>query len=380
MPPIVAPGVLSRIRANPGGFVLQAQGADPDTAAAALARAREDLWSLDAGPGSAYGLGPDDSFGLAYVSEVVPCPSGPFLYIDGGGLPDRILLEIPQILVRRLEEAGLTDAVVISPAPGGPLDDLADVPRGVVLHLLPPPVYVRRKRAVMPEGWLDEVTAWLEAAQEDTVWVDLRGVQVEITIKAAGGLLRACRRSEQGCLVVVGDSTRAVVGASTHHGIQSSVVLGAGGVGTSDAELLEAIERLKDVARRLAPELGYAFIAVEPRLFALVSGHPLPDWSSGLASADVVSWACDRLVLDAFCWQVLGQEHLARLEAVPVGVQPLDGGRVELAIGEPTEWLPGRPERAGLVAKGRRDVLAGCLVDGDEAFRLVQSLTTEPRR
>lgn len=304
MPPIVAPGVLSRIRANPGGFVLQAQGADHDTAVAALARAREDLWSLDAGPGSAHGLGPEDSFGPAYVSEVVPCPSGPFLYIDAGGLPDRVLREIPQLLVRRLEEAGLTDAVVISPPRSGPLDDLADVPRGVALHLLPPPVYERKQRAVMPEGWLDEAVAWIqgEGGGADRVSLAMRSVEVEVEVEALRELFSVLHVSRESCLAVAGDLGAQVIGTNVQHKVHPCLVLGMGGPATSDQMLLEGVERLKDVARRLASELGYAFIAVEPQLVALASGHPLPDWSSGLAGADLVWRTCDQIVLDSFCW------------------------------------------------------------------------------
>ena len=103
----VGRGVVGRIREGPGGIVLQVQGAsDRDAASVALERARADIANLDGGWRSAHGLGRGDRNNPKYVSEVMPAGTGPFLLIDGGFTPGRLLRTIPRLIADRLREAG----------------------------------------------------------------------------------------------------------------------------------------------------------------------------------------------------------------------------------------------------------------------------------
>jgi hypothetical protein len=369
---VVGRGVLTRIRSNRDGFVLQVRGGRPQSVATALARARDDVMALDAGPDAAYGIGRNDAVGPAYVSDVVPSPSGPFLYIDAGDLPDRLLRTIPDIIVARLEEVGMTDARVESPPFGGPLDDLSELGPGVSLHLILPPVRERVDgAAVMPDAWLEEADAWIRSRNSARVWLDVRSVQVELEAHSLRGLLDEFRSSRQGCLAVAGYPGGRPVGSNVEHQLNPALTLGTGGPDISDAGLREALERLKDIARRHASEIGYAFITIESDLFALVNGHPRPDWSAGFAGWDVVWQTCDRTALDAFCWQILGPRHLERLRTLPAAGSRLTDGRIELVIGEPTDWMAAGQKRAEAVAEGRR-LLAGCLLDVNEGFALLR--------
>lgn len=378
MPPIIASGVLSRIRANRDGFVLQVQGAETQASIAALTQVRDELRSLDLGGEAEYGPGLGDTVGPAYVSDVIPCPSGPFLYIDATEVPDSALRQIPNLVVKRLDDEALTHAVVTSPPSGGPLDSLAEVPRGVALHLLPPPIYTPKGHAVMPETWLDEADAWVHRNDYGTVplWLSIRSVHVEIDAKALRRTLGIFRTSGERCLAVTGDLSSLFRGANLGHKVHPYVVLGFGGPAASDELLLEGVEQLKNIARRLAPALGYSFIAIEPTSFALANGRPLPERSSGLAGARLVWRMCDLIALDAFCWQVLTPKHLARLGKLPLGSQQLGGDRLEVSIGEPRDWLPGKPENVEVRSTGRKE-LGGCLLSPDKASSLLRTVTNQ---
>ncbi len=113
----------------------------------------------------------------------------------------------------------------------------------------------------------------------------------------------------------------------------------------------------------------------------------------GARAASPVDELCESIAFDAFPYQILGQGHLERLGAVPSGADVLPDGKVELRIGEPTEWLldPWVLQRRGrgeppptpwqalgerrrnpeVQAEGRR-LLAPCLVTQAEAEQLIR--------
>jgi hypothetical protein len=77
---------------------------------------------------------------------------------------------------------------------------------------------------------------------------------------------------------------------------------------------------------------------------------------------------CDELCFEAFPYQILSPGHLARFERQPAGARPLAGGRIELSLGDPNEWLPESPLREEAVASAR-ELLAPCLCNEDAVFR-----------
>lgn len=193
--------MVSRIRERRDGFVIQVQeAADPRTAAEGLGRARADIFDLDGGQASMPDIGPQDRNNPKYVSEVMPAATGPFVVIDAGYTPWRLVRTIPEVVAARLVEAGVTEAVLASPK-GGPLSDYGAFPRSpraVVLRLYPPPPPVQRyqrARGKIPDAWLEEVDVWLApaVAGEGQVWGSVHAVDFPLPAGQVRGFFEQCR-------------------------------------------------------------------------------------------------------------------------------------------------------------------------------------------
>jgi hypothetical protein len=111
----------------------------------------------------------------------------------------------------------------------------------------------------------------------------------------------------------------------------------------------------------------------------------LPRWEARTSAESTaggprpaVEQLCDILVPDALWYQILSAGHLEPLGGPPPGSVDLPDGRVELAIGEPEQWLPGHPDLPAVQAQAR-ELLAACLVTADEAFAMSSRRMREAR-
>lgn len=373
----IARGVRKQIRDNPRAITLQVRGAaDVDVAASALRQARAEIAELDAGWRSAPGLGPGDTNGPKSVGEVLVTSIGPFITVDGGHTPDKMLQTIPDIVVRHVVGVGITEAIVAFPD-DRPLAALGDVPRAVWLTVCPPPSERRNETGKIPPDWLHEACRWAqgELGDRDELWAAIDSVEFPLAAGDGFAFLDECQRSraatsflvaakapapapkrprgaglrtheEQlaGDLERIGGRLRAVNGCFSVYQKPPTLALAAGGPDTSDDELVESFEELREIARRLAPHVVYASIIIEEtfRDFSQVGG---------------AGELCDIIVPGAFAYQILGPRHLQRLGGMPAGARPLPGGRAELTIARPSAWL-GPTEHAA------RRLLAPCLIKG----------------
>jgi hypothetical protein len=344
-------------------------------AAAALADAVADLRELDPN----------------HVGEVVVAPSGPFLFVDAAKVAERLVRTIPDIVARRLAEAGVSDAVVAPADREGPLIQLSLVPRAVVLRLYPPPPVERHTDAEMPLPWLDEAWSWVSEGLDADSDVMAKISLVEFRLAAAEApafLYQSHRARAQSAMVVSGDLEGHLRGASAFLCYdEPNLILAGGGPAATDDDMVALVERFQEVARRLAPSLAYAFVSIAPTFGTLAFPSQSTDWSrqGGVKSSPLVDQLCDEIVLDAFPYQVLGPGHVARLGGVPPGASSLAGGRVELAVGDPASWLfdpsadtYGRRDLSALrrdpqVQHQARRLLSPCLVRMEEFWDLYRS-------
>lgn len=384
----VSRGVKSRLREYRDGIVLQIRDAsDTAAAAGALADAAAEIANLDDGWESGWGLGPGDRNGPKYVSRVMPAASGPLIVIDASGTSDDLVLGIPPIVIRHLEQAGVAHAIVDFPASADGLV-LNEVPLSVELRMYPPPPpleRLQRSRSEVPSQWIEEAAAWVEQAADGS---DLLGhviVQFPLPSGDALDFLGRCRTQRSSAVLVGGDPAehiRAVGGF--FQGFRPHMAIAGGGPATTDDEVRATMDELIQIARRLAPTIGYAFISIEARF--LLGAHRGTEWSflAGGAPTEYVEKVCDELVFDAFPYQVLGPGHLDRLSrrrswygrSRLIATRPVAGGRAELHIGDVECWLPGSPKRSHIQEKGRK-MLMPCLVGRAEALAVMDDRRTD---
>lgn len=352
----IARGTITRMRRNQESILLRVEGwSDRDAMTWGLQAATPEISDL----------------GGSFVSDAMPTPDGPVLYIDAGGIPSANVHSILDVITRHLEAAGVHEATIVFPETTSTLSVLEWVPNAVALHLfVAPPRLVSCPGSwpqewvstELPSAWIDEAAAWVSEGREprDELWVR-RGV-VDFTLAASdirpqlegGSLVVAAkapgpRRTDRQLGSVGNEQARGeraarlggrVRGANTVP--RSHLVLAAGGPDATDEDLLGAYEQLQDIARSLAPDVTYGYIWITNTLAPLIIVGIRVPWSveGGPDVGGTIGYLRDELVFDGFAYQILSPGHLARCAHMPAGARPLTGGRVEVPIGDFADWLP----------------------------------------
>lgn len=327
-------------------YILVRSPAEPDRLFNALSAAAADIgdigyWATEPDPGD-----PDSGFWeAAEVTGPIPVPGGGILQIHAGNTPPEMRIgEIPHLLAQSLELAGITDATV-GPAPVVDtryevLESLGPAVRTVLCG--PPPVPGGDKRSVpsvlidiamdwlrreFQPGW--ELQALLIAATVPVTWENLRSV--------VGEGLRALRSVS----VMATDFT--VGGAAIKVGecLGTGVAMSAARAGWTTPEITSQMLQMREELR------GHAH---QPGLW-LASVTAAPDDRS-LRHTGLTNWSED---FHHLAWyQILSPERLRLLGGPPPGSAGLAGGRVELTVGEPEQWLPGHPDHDAVRERAAR--------------------------
>jgi hypothetical protein len=361
----VAPDVTDTICDLADGFVVHVVTKEVDAAVRGLALARDDIAAL-AG----------DATGVLLTGPVL-APRGPLLRVARLGASDGVLVTIPELVSRRLEAAGVDDAVIDVPEPGGTLDGLDDCPNAVVLRVFPAPA---GEHGVLPAGWIDVACEWVlgDLAPGDSVPLQLLAVEFDVAVADAPAVVHQASRTRAWCDVVNGKLSERVRTASLTFGRTPHVALAAGGPACDSAALLARFELLTDVARELAADAAYACLDIETTFEGIGLGLPGGLWRErGGASPNLVAGElCDTLVPGVYPYQILSKGHLARFAAqerdrdeLPIG-DPLPGGHAQVQLAEPADWLPIYDVRDDLQAEGIT-LLAPLLATGEDAEELL---------
>ncbi|MDP1848995.1 MAG: hypothetical protein Q8K79_14480 [Solirubrobacteraceae bacterium] len=386
-------GTVAQIRRQPGGFAIQAGSpSDVSKATDALRRAAGVISALDGGPLPDLGLEHNHP---KWVSDVVVLPGGPMLMIDGGFMPPRVLSTIPEIVVSKLERAGVSAEVRV-PQQAWDRNEFVRVPRAISLRVFAAPPRRRDASVEMPDGWMAEAARWVGATARTVspVMCGVQGMNFLAETQDVAGLLTQWDRDRPGDVVVAtGAMTEVVRAASLRLPPAGNInlALTAGGPGASDDDRVALSADLIDVARRLSSQAAYAFISIEPTL--PVEASVEPDWrrEMGGAHAELARELCDEIVFDAFPYQLLSSGHLRRLGGMPEGASRLDDDHVEVTVGDISDWLfVPEPEReARLVVlydlkrrnpdiqRRGRQLLAPCLLSAADARDIYQHRLTQ---
>lgn len=367
------PSSVRKAFLRPDSFVLEVRSESLEQLAVALESFRHSIFDIGT-------VGVDAEWpGPAWVSEVIQTPSSCLLFLDLGEPPETVAEEILAALPRLLEGYQVPKPSVALAKSEGPTTPVADLPNGVVLRAYPTDPQTQDGWPFDP-SWVDAAFDWLRPA--GPVPCDI--VSVQFTLEPAA----ARRFVDQQLIKATTDRFKMMTGDTSDHirvlafGTSSTfrpriprirrranLLFAAGGPTCGPEDLVAEFEALAAVGRRLASHAEYILIDFVDTLIDTVrTDHHVPRHREGGAAALSVDLVRDVLVFDGFPWQMLGPGHIARLGAPPNGSMPLDGGRVELAIGDPHEWLA---ETTKDQARHRaRELLAPCLLNDDEAADL----------
>ena len=351
-----------------GRFVVLLRGApDAERAMAALHRGRQALLDLAAEHGA-----------RPLVSGVVLSPDGPLFRVSGLDLGDEELHAVPGVVADALAEAGLDDGTVDVIEPVGPLDALDDTPNAAILRVFPTPAGAA---GILPPRWLDVAAEWTlgDATANEPVAVRLLGAPFSISTSDAPAILHAANGSRTWCDLVYGDLRGRLRSASLTFGFAPHLALAAGGPGCDIPALLARFELLCELARDLREGVAYACVDLEGTFAQIGVGLSATGWRAhgGASPNAVVGQVGDVAVPDAYPYQVLGPGHRARRqqhgpEPLDTGAlgQPLEGGRSEVALGDPADWLPRYETREEAREQGWTE-LSGLLLTDPELAELV---------
>ncbi|MEU5786758.1 hypothetical protein ABZ754_03385 [Micromonospora purpureochromogenes] len=321
------------------------------------------------------GTGPDGQpEGVAFVPPPVPLPGAQLLLVDFGSLPDEQVLAVPRLLAEQLRDGGVRDAVISLAAPAE-LDELAGLGTAARAYLAGPvgaPFGPAPSRPPLP--LLDVALDWLHVARDpagDLAAVVL-GVRTPVPARSLRPVAEAVLTTPGGATTVTlvagvpaTGLVAASVGATHGNGLPAATLTVAP---DDQAELARRMRQLRDRIRSHAELLVWAGVDAEPDTRLVLRHDWVPRADRGPSRPDVAALA-DVLVPDAMWHQLLSPGHLERLGGLPEGAVGLPGGRAELTIGEPEQWLPGHPDGAAVREHGRR-ILAPCLVGEAEAFAM----------
>ena len=350
MPITIWRGLAAALRSQ-GTVILQVRSpADPAVLAGALAAARagiEELGYWVTPPGDSQ----PGEWEAPEVAGPVPVPGGCLLIIHAGNPAQEMILDsIPGILTRRLGEAGITDAKV-SPAPriGDRYEELHHSLGPVVRAVLCGPGRVRFRQPVprLEPRLIDIAAGWLPGMHRpgNELHALISAVEVPVSWQTLPPVVTAALTAEPFVSVISSDFATSMASIVLGDCQGQGVALSAAGADWPGTEIAARMRGLREVIRSHAdvPELSWAFVAPDPEnRYLWITGPSDPD-ETGVQPA----W-----------YQLLSAGRLRRLGGPPRGSVQLPGGRFELTVGEPDQWVPGHPDNDAIRAHAQ-DLLSG---------------------
>ena len=332
----IRPDVPSRLRSEAGQVaMLYITAADPDRATEAVRAALPEISGLAPADAPAVLMGP---FRL---------PDGCLLLADFEAVtPPDARARIPGILARHLEQDGITDAEIGLASPVGSRYDVLGSFTPVARAWLAGPG-LRRGSGIFPvlEPVIVEAgTRWLSGsvAPGTELHAILAGMDVPVVPAALDAVLAGARRGGTYAMTAVAtDFSSFAASAVFGEFLATGMSLSAAGAGWTAAEVAAQMRAQRDIIRSIAADesLAWAGVTAQPGGRFVFTADPA---------------ARDYRMVGPVWYQVLSADQLARLGDRPAGAAELPGGRVEVTIGEPEQWLPGHPDRAAVENEARR--------------------------
>lgn len=348
-------GLVRDLRAKGTVLVQVRSPASAARLAAAMSAAATEIaeigfWAVPPEPGRP-GSGDWES---AEVTGPVPVPGGCVLIIHAGNTPPEMDIgAIPRLLSGHLESAGITEAEV-RPAPlmgerYGNLGVLEPVVRTVLCG--PPPPAGRREAVLHPE-LTGIALEWLRAESQPG-WEPralLSGAEVPVSWDMLSPAIAGGLKGLPTVTAVATDFASGAAAIVAGECLGSGVAMAAARAGRPARETAAAMRQARELVRAHArlPRLWLASVTAEP-----ASGN----YGAALLLNRLMNWHED--FLHAAWYQLLSPERLRLLGGPPPGAAELPGGRIELTVGEPEQWIAGHPDYHSVRERAARLLAVG---------------------
>lgn len=330
----IQPGVIEMLRSDRGETpMLLVRGEPGETLAAALRAAVPDI----------EGLAP--AHFPAEVDDPVPVPGG-YLILARLGAPTRpsARAAIPGLLAQRMEQAGINAEICEAPIAGA--------------------------RHKVPESFTPIATAWLQGSedrwtQDTRPWLEphlinagaewlrheyqpgmeltalVGAVELPVLPETLSPVVSGILGTKNYTAVLASDFTTAAASVVFGQFLGRGLTLSAAGRNWDASDVTARMRQQREFIRQHAqlPELVWAGATAESASFYLT----MPDLTRQDYPAVGPVW-----------YQLLSRDQLQQLGQPPADAVELPGGRVELTIGEPEEWLPGKRSRRKAETRARR--------------------------
>jgi hypothetical protein len=278
------------------------------------------------------------------VSDPIPVPDGWLLVVRLYGAPAAARASIPRLLAQRLDEAGVSEAWLSAPPDIGERYEDLETYTPVVRALLGRPGPVPGPRGRPEWGLAEPAISWLRQQHEPGMELSavLIGTELAVDWASAGPVVTGALAELPFSSLIMSDFESVAAGVVLGEFRGRGVVVWAAGsdwptVQWTPADAAQRMRGLRDLIRAQAgsPEFGWGGVEARPDnpdLYvpdpALETAEPLPPM-----------W-----------YQVLSADRVRSLGGPPAGGIDLGGGRVELTIGEPEQWVPGHTDRDVILA------------------------------
>jgi hypothetical protein len=277
---------------------------------------------------------------LRYVSDPAVATDGLMVVVDASDLPEPARRQLSDRFRAELETAGVTDADLDTPPEARPQPYLRLARFGPAVHAwlyAREPVAPDRRSGILMDAAFD----WLRDQHQtgDRLVVLIESVEFPLTWDGhrpvVDALLRAHDQRTWTPVIETDGQTHAAyvdIGFAAGRGL----LLTANSSSWADSDLATQMWNLRRLVDRHAAELDGADITLDANFFLRqTEQHP---------TEDVPMW-----------YRLLPATRHRRLdEELPEEAAVRGDGRVELAFGEPHQWVPNHPDRDQLLRRARR--------------------------
>jgi hypothetical protein len=339
----VREGLMDILRSGAGATArLQVtSGEDTDLVAGALRAAVHEIESLS----------PDDA--PAIVMGPYLLPGSCLLLADfEAATPPDVLAQVPGILARHLADAGITEADIRPPQQIGaryePLQAFTPVARAWLVGPEP-----KGGTGVFPSlapALAEAGTRWIVGLARPGMEFRavIVGMESPVTADALRQILDMLPRSGPQYIVtaVATDFSTQVASVVFGDFLSTAVTLSAAGANWSAEQVAVQMRAQRETIRACAglPELEWAGVTAEASNDQMLMNDP---------------WRPEYEMIGPVWYQILSQEQLRQVGSLPPGAAELPGGRIELTIGEPEQWVPGDPGHDAVLEQARRVLRPG---------------------